>query len=246
MRPYRLAVLVSAACSRPPNPTTSTLSNVGEMTIVDRDFTRRYELDYRHPLQERWFGTTAIPPVDHRELCDRGDPVACLQATMKSKMAGGVIGPIILNCRRGHDLSCRYLAWDETGYKEPYPFQLSSAELRRGCAAGIAPECETLVASGLVDDVRFGAEMSCLHAKRECIRAAQSYLHDEPRSKLRAQYYLEVDCQSSGGQACLLLSTAYHSGELDEPVPGRGKALERYVCRYDDELCPAGRRQAPN
>lgn len=240
-----LCLLLGLGCAQTTSRPQAAPSNASEGTVVDQVFATRYTLDYRHPLQEKWFHD-AVPLPDLAERCHEGDPDACLQSTMDGKVAGATISYIMRNCRSGHDLSCRYEEWEKTGYKEPYPFELSPAELRRGCAVGIAPECDVLVASRVVDDARFGAEMSCLLAKRDCIRAAQSYLHDEPRSKLRAQYYLEVDCQTYGGQACLLLSKVYRSGELDEPVPGRGDALERYVCIYDDELCPAGKRPAPN
>ncbi len=230
-----MCLLVLGACRETPVRAVSP-ANTSAGTTVDRDFARRYELDYARPMKERWFGDV-FPHADYIESCRAGDRIACLQSTMRSRQAGGIIGDIILNCRAGDDLSCRYDAWSMADFKEPYPFSLSSTELRRGCAAGIAPECELLVRASNVDDVRFGAETSCLNVKRECIRAAESYLHDEPRSKIRARYYLEVQCQTFGGEGCAKLAVAYRTGVLEEPVPQRGAELERYVCEYDEKYC---------
>lgn len=235
MRPIVLGLSALVACTPAPSRP-ALVANEGEPSSVDRDFASRYSLDYRHPMLAYW-DHDAIPHKDYRELCSAGDRVACLQSTMARRTAGGVISDIMLNCRAGDDLSCRYDEWARADFKLPYPFTLSRTELRRGCAAGIAPECDLLLEAKGVDDVRFGAETSCLRAKRECVRAAESYLREEPRSKQRAQYYLEVDCQSYGAESCLRLVDAYRGGELEEPVLGRADKLEAFVCARHEELC---------
>ncbi len=207
--------------------------------MVDYEFGRRVELDYSRPMRGRRT-ELAIPREDFRTRCQDGEQSVCLRATMEHNDRGSIWLRLLFECRRsGDELSCRYIEWAKLNFEDdPPPFPLSSTQLRHGCTAGIGPECNLLARSENVADARFGAELSCLRAARHCLRAANSYLNDEPRSEIRGQYYLEVECQTFGGEACKKLSIAYRAGLFEEPRRGRGRDLERYVCRYYEKHCP--------
>ncbi len=238
MKRHLVLVLVLAAC-RPATPIvdaqlgasrSSSLTNASADT-AEREFERSLELDYRRPM-------SAVPRADqvphYVELfvakCIAGDRAACLRATMRTIDPGNLLPQIKANCRAGHQLSCRSVAGYENGIRQNYPFVLSVAEQRIGCAAGLWVECDLLFESESPLEVRYSAEISCLYARRDCSVAGKSYRDVEPRNLDRVRYLLELGCQSADLGSCLDLAYAYVEGDLQEPVPGRGRELIRYVC----------------
>lgn len=233
MRSVVLGLFVLAACGErtlPASPITQTAN-----TTAEREFTRSLELDYRNPMAQGFRApvpqfVVAVPPyVDlFKARCVTGDRSACIRATSYSIIVDEVLLKQILptieaNCRDGHDLSCRYLVSLDHSERS-YP-DLSDAELRRGCKAGLLRECVLL--SG--DDERFGAEIGCLYARTDCSQVAWKYRSAKDGDS-RARYLLELGCQSGMYDACHDLVTAYRTGEWVEPVPGRGVALTRFMC----------------
>lgn len=230
-----MLVLAAATACRDVKPDARPTANASSTPTspAERELARRLELDYRSPMRERWLDEEE--PQDRElftSMCENGDPAACLRA---SKKWPSVIGYIAAYCRAGDELSCRYDRWSRSEANAPYP-SLSSAELRRGCAAGFSAECDALLGSTSTDDVRFAADTVCRYEKRECERAAEIYLRDTPRDAIRARYLLELDCQSNDLTSCQRLLMAYRAREFAEPIPGRAADLHRFLC---------GQRNAP-
>lgn len=213
-------------------------AEVAPVVTIEGEFARSLQLDYRSPMLPR---SKSMETSLHAAACRRGEPSACLRAT--SAFAAQDLFPTIeANCRAGHDLSCRSAAANKGEFGNEYPFALSSAELRRGCAAGLWAECDLLFESESPSDARFSAETTCVQVRRRCSSAGDKYLHVEPRNQDRGRYLLELGCQSADFSSCLQLAYAYVEGEVPEPVPGRGRDLVRYVCeRAPNENCMAGK-----
>lgn len=211
-------------------------NNLQSTTSLDRELARRQELDYRSPMRERW---SADEEMEYRDrlkfLCESGDPTACRRA--HHRRVGSARADISRYCRGGDEISCRWDRWwqalnasTKTATQFPYPFTLPVGELRRGCAAGLHAECDVLIRTAVPENVRLGAENNCRFDERDCVRAAESYLHDEPRMPARGRDLVELDCQRDALDACLWLSVAYRSKAFAEPVPGRSDALHLHLC----------------
>jgi hypothetical protein len=238
-----IALLVFGACgsARTVSAPTEQTSNVQPSSPLDRELSRMQELDYRSPMQPRW---TDDEKSERREFlkseCEQS-PLACL----RSSSPAADRAYIHLHCRAGDRFSCRWHEWWEglngtTGdlRSVPYPFTLPDAELRRGCAAGLHAECDLLLRTNDVANVRHGAENNCRFAKRDCLAGSESYMEAEPREPLRARFLAELDCQRDDLNSCLWLSLAYRSGALSEPAVGRGDELHRYVCKHrNSQFC---------
>lgn len=232
MRTLLLALVGLVGCYSPKSES-PVPSNALPGTTADREFAKRIELDYRSPMRKRWLDGREPRDVElWTDMCSTGDSAACLRV---SKQETGVVLYIGPYCRAGDDLSCRYITWFEG---KQYP-TLSIPALRRGCAAGLRVDCDLLLASASISDVRFGAETRCRYDLEHCDYVARSFLEEEPRDLMRARFLFELDCQAGSGSACLWLVNAYRTRQLAEPVPRRGDDLHRYLCgRRYESMCP--------
>ncbi len=246
-----MCVVALAAC-RATTPNAPAIANVDADTLIEHELARRAELDYRSPMRERWLDQDEPEDAEvFLGMCEEGDAIACFRSGRRRPA-----WLIERNCHAGHQLSCRFTAWYNARSRARYPFSLSTAELRRGCAAGLAAECELLLESRSIEEVRFGAETRCRYERERCDVAAETYLAAVPREPARARYLLELGCQSRDLTSCYRLSVAYRNHELKEPLPGRGNDLRRYVCatRFEpycadaDTKCNQWRKalEAPN
>lgn len=165
-----------------------------------------------------------------------GDPASCLKAPYTVRQEPRMRSRIGDNCRSGHDLSCRFLDEERSS-------RLSTAELRRGCAAGVRHECYDFEWSKDPAEVRFAKETLCYQDRLGCGEAANSYFLHEPRDLRKARDLYELACQNGDHPACVGVEYEYFDGDLVEPVPGRGEQIHRFLCSanggaYCDPLIP--------
>jgi hypothetical protein len=237
MKSFILCLALVVGCRPAANPPASAI-NRESGSPIDGELARWQELDYRSPMRDRWTGEEEM---ERREFfkshCENGDPLACRRFYRR---IGSARVNIEMYCKAGDDMSCRWHRWWQSleanlslaAEDIPYPFALSNADLRKGCAAGLHAECSLLLRSGDVVDVRVGAENNCRFERRDCLVGAESYLRDEPRAPSRARILVELNCQRGDLDSCLWLSIAYRAHVLAEPTPGRGEELHRYSCAH--------------
>jgi hypothetical protein len=234
-----LALIAACGSTTPLPPVIESRAADPVAPTLENEIARSLELDYRSPMQPR--EKSQVEPLLTAK-CKDGDRGACLRASM-FRFGMELQPEIEANCTAGDELSCRAIASVKVGFRDQYPYKLSSAELRRGCAAGLWAECDLLMESGVRADVRFGAEVSCIATRFACTTAGSSYMNDEPRNLDRARYLHELGCQADV-RDCLSLAFAYVEKLLPEPMEGRGIDLVREICRRgpdDGGRCKAGK-----
>jgi hypothetical protein len=208
-------------------PANTIAKNTAETAALEAS--RSLELDYDSPMRSQHVVDRQRRVSQmYSELCRDGDPDICLLASRYPFSGSWVAEKIAANCTAGHALSCRYVAWHANDGIEPKP--LSTIGQHRACAAGVLAECLELEHSKALEEARFGRDLLCVYARRDCIEAAESYLSAEARDVERARYLLESGCQMLDRFSCERLARAYLTRELPEPLPGRGIELQRFAC----------------
>ncbi|MEO6772473.1 MAG: hypothetical protein ABI467_05550 [Kofleriaceae bacterium] len=132
-------------------------------------------------------------------------------------------------CLQGFPHACLALAEMSPSPPDGDALKVQAAELAAvGCAARIMDECEIARMIG-PDDQRLTARQTACSFQGTCYGLAQAALRAGDRTAARD--LLERSCQYGNDlMACSDLGVAYLSGKLEEPVPGRGKALAEWAC----------------
>lgn len=219
------------ACGRPTSSMRSVHNDHAQQPTersAQAEYIETLRLDYRNPMHRRARGRASSVDTDHFGIeCLAGERAACIRSTSRLQESDRVRKQIEANCQAGHMLSCRYMNYVESGHVDP---SLSASELRRGCTAGLVAECDVLSQSHDERDIRFGTELRCLYAQLDCKHAARSNIDGVPRDPSRAQYLLELGCQSVIFSDCLELVGAYRRHEIEEPYRGRADEVLRFMC----------------
>lgn len=233
MRAIICLAALSACRAEATKPAAPAPTNQQPTSSLDRELARWTELDYRSPMRQRW---SSEERSERRLLlnswCESGNPAACRRGARRNGAASSYLRRY---CEQGDEMSCRWTRWwnayDLTTQTIPEaPYILSTENLRRGCAEGVHDECDVLIGTGVIDNVRFGSDHNCRFDERDCVRAAEAYLGGESPSPERARSLAELACQREDLSACLWLTVAYRRRLFEEPATGRGESLHRYMC----------------
>jgi len=134
-------------------------------------------------------------------------------------------------CAAGFAVSCQWLAAYAPRVADWDAIKARIAPLARaGCKAGIAAECRALVLEDSDDDTLLALRQLCTLARDRCAVLGRRYLRTAERARARNAFERACQYEAKPEASCLELGMAYLSGQLSEPVTGRGQALIDWAC----------------